>query len=269
MKTTIISAAFISLITASCTNSKSDSIVINPFNTTTVEGKGPVREKTFSGDFDELQVSTSIEATVLKSNEEKVVISAPSDLLDVILVENNNGKLHIHFKPNTNVRSNGMVRATVYAKDFSKLQANSSGSITLNDKFLTEKLSVDASSSGSVSGDLEANDFDINVSSSGNFKGKIWAVNLSGDVSSSGDVEISGEAKNADFDVSSSGSIDAKNLVVENADLDASSSGGIDVGVQNTLSASASSGGDISVSKRGNLNVTRSKESSGGSISVL
>ena len=35
---------------------------------------------------------------VIKSGTEKVIISAPSDLQDLILVENNGGDLHIHYK---------------------------------------------------------------------------------------------------------------------------------------------------------------------------
>lgn len=267
MRTTIISAAAVFLMAVSCTKSKSESLSFNPFGTT-VDGKGPVREKTFNGDFDELQVSTSIDASVVKSNEEKVVIAAPVDLLEQILVENSGGKLHIHFKPGINIRSKGHVKATVYAKDFSKLQANSNGSIKVNDKFTQEKMTVDASSSGSVSGDLEANDFNINVSSSGEFSGKIWAINLNGEASSSGSISVSGKAKNTSFEASSSGSVDAKNIITENADLDASSGGEINVSVSKTLSADASSGGSVSVYKKGNVNMERTKESSGGSIKV-
>ena len=41
----------------------------------------------------------AIEAEVIKSETEKVEISAPQSIIDEILVENDGGKLHIHYKP--------------------------------------------------------------------------------------------------------------------------------------------------------------------------
>lgn len=268
MKTTSVALVLCALTFTNCQNGKYDSQnLIAPFGKT-VEGKGPVQEKTFSGNFDELKVSASIYAEVVKSDQEKVVISAPADLMEHILVDNVGGKLHIHFKPGVNIRYNGQVKATVYAKDFNKVSANSSAEIVLKDKFLSEQMQVDVSSSGSVKGNLEANDFEIEASSSGGFTGKIWAINLDAEVSSSADVNISGKAKKADLQASSSGSIQAQNLVAEDAELDASSSGSITVGVASSLSAAASSSGDIKVLRKGNLKTEQSKESSGGSISI-
>ena len=231
------------------------------------QGKGPIKTKEFIMDFDQIKVSQSISAEVIKSSTEKVVISAPEDLMDDVMVENSAGKLHIHFKPGININSS-KVSAKIYAKDFDELEANSSADIVVKDQFTQDKTSVKVSSSGDISGDLEANDLSIEASSSGSFTGKVWAVNLEADASSSGTVTLSGKAKNADMDASSSGDIVARDVIVQNADLEASSSGSISLSVSDVLEASANSSGDINVTKKGNLSVQQSKESSGGSIMI-
>lgn len=264
MKTFPILAVTVLAISLSC-NAKSDNGF--SFNINQKEGKGPVTNKEFKMDFDEIKVVQSISAEIFKSNEEKVVISAPSDLMNDILVENSGGKLYIHFKSGINISTHN-IKAKIYAKDFTKIEASSSADIKVKDKFTQEKTDVEVSSSASISGDLEANEMSINVSSSGNFSGNVWAVNLKSEVNSSGDINISGKTKNADMDASSSGTLNAQNVISENAEIEASSSGTVNLSVSNQLNASASSSGDINVFRKGSLNVVSKKESSGGSVSI-
>ena len=233
-----------------------------------VSGTGSMEDKTYNLNFDDIKVSSGINAEIIKSDVEKIVISAPSDLLNEVWVEQSGDGVHIHFKPNLNIRNSERVKATIYAKDFSKLSATSSAKIVVKDKFTQDKTDVSVSSSGSISGNLEANKFNLHVSSSGDFTGKIWAVDFTGEISSSGDVTISGSSTNSNFEVSSSGKLDARNFITKNADLQASSSGDISMKVSTQLNASASSSGDIEVQKAGNLNIQNKKESSGGSVVV-
>ncbi len=156
---------------------------------------GPIQQREFNGDFDEIQVSQAIEAEIIKSDTEKVIISAPQSIIDEVLVDNSGGKLHIHYKPGIRVMNISKVTAKIYTKDFTKLVAESAASINVKDKFTQEKTSVEVSSAGSISGNLEANDLNINADSSSNFSGKIWAVNLDIESSSGSSIDISGKAK--------------------------------------------------------------------------
>ncbi|KIA89676.1 head GIN domain-containing protein [Kaistella jeonii] len=264
MKTLTISMLSAFLTLSSC-NIKTDNGF--PFNITTKEGKGIIKNKEYKMSFDEIKVAQSISAEVVKSEEEKVVITAPSDILDDILVENSDGKLYIHFKSGSNISARN-VSAKIFAKDFSAVKASSSASINIKDKFTQDKMNIEASSSGDVTGNLEANEMSIDVSSSGSFTGQIWAVNLKSEVTSSGDIDISGKAKNANLSASSSGTLNAQKMTAENANIEASSSGDVSVSVSNQLNASASSSGDINITRKGNLNVVSKKESSGGSVSI-
>ncbi|WP_415325516.1 head GIN domain-containing protein [Chryseobacterium sp. MMS23-Vi53] len=229
---------------------------------------GPVREKEFTGDFDEIEISQAIEAEIIKADVEKVVISAPENIMDQILVDNSGGKLHIHYKSGIRVMNSHNVKARIFAKDFTKLNANSAGTIKVKDKFVQDKMHVEISSSGSVSGDLEANDFDISADSSGSFDGKVWAVDLNIDASSAASIDVTGKAKNADVSASSGSSISAKNVFADNVDAEASSGGSVEITATSSVKGEASSGGSVHVSRKGELKNVQKEESSGGSVTV-
>lgn len=229
---------------------------------------GPIQHKEFNGDFDEIQVSQAIEAEIIKSETEKVEISAPQNIIDEILVDNDGGKLHIHYKPGIRVMNISKVTAKIYTKDFNKLLADSAARIIIKDKFTQEKTDVEASSAGSISGDLEANDMDINISSSSSFDGKIWAVNLDIESSSGSTLDISGKAKKADISASSGSSVSAKGVIADNVEADASSGASIHISAVFSVKAGASSGGSVDISKKGDLKNVIKDESSGGSVSI-
>lgn len=263
MKTLITTVAVCgSLLSCSM---KSD--ILFPLNLTQKEGKGIIKTSQFEMNIDEIKVAQSISAEVVKSDTEKVVITAPSDIMDDILVDNVDGKVFIHFKPNMNISAKN-VAAKIFVKDFTRLEATSSAKITVEDKFTQDKTDVKVSSSGSITGNLEANDFSVDVSSSGHFSGEIWAVNLDAEATSSGEINLSGKAKNAALKASSAGTVDAGKLTAEISDIQASSAGNVTVATTNQLNASASSGGNIEVYRKGNLRIVNQNESSGGNISI-
>lgn len=229
---------------------------------------GPVKQKEVTGDFDEIEVSQAIKAEIIKSDVEKVVISAPENIIDEILVDISGGKLYIHYRKGIRVMNNHNISAKIYAKDFSKIEANSAAGITVKDKFVQDKMSIDVSSAGAVTGNLEANDFEISAGSSSGFTGKIWAVDLDIDASSGASIDLSGKAKKAEVSSSSGSSISAKDFVADNLKVDASSGASIDISASSSIYAEASSGGSVSVYKKGNVTSVTKEESSGGSVSI-
>ncbi len=231
-------------------------------------GDKSIKTKDFVGNFDEIEVSQAIEAEIIKSDQEKVIISAPASLLDDVIVKIENGKLDIGYKSGIRIINTNNVKATIYAKDFTKLEANGAASITVKDKFTQEKVEVDVSGAADIQGDLEANDFEIKSDGAGKYKGKIWAIDLKIEASSSGEVSISGKAKNTEIDASSAADVAASGVITETAKIDASSSAEVSLGVISSLEAEASSAGDIKITKKGDLKVLKKEESSGGSINL-
>lgn len=232
------------------------------------KGNGPVKQKEVTGDFDEIEVSQAIKAEIIKSDVEKVVISAPENIIDKVLIDNSGGNLHIHYDKGIRIMNNHNVSAKIYTRDFTKLEANSAASITIKDKFTQEKTDIDISSAASIAGDLEANEMEINVGSSSSFSGKIWAIDLDLEASSGASVSISGKAKNADVSSSSGSSISAENLIIDHLKAESSSGSSVDVTATASIQAEASSGGSLNVKKKGNVTSVSKEESSGGSVTI-
>ena len=271
MKTTVITMLAMSFVLTSCVKVKNENGEKGKdgwefFSGN--KGNGVITEKTYDGDIDQIKVSTSIDAEVIKSDTEKVVISAPSDIMDNIKVALKGGVLAVYvdsgFGNNISTKN---VKAKIYVKDFNQLSADSSADIKVLDTFTQDKVDVYISSSASIDvANLEANDLRIYTNSSGDFSGKIWALNLGAYASSSGDINIFGKAKNATMDSNSSGDLKATDLIVENAILSASSSGDIVTSVSKSLTANANSSGEITVYKKGNLEQTQIHKNSGGDV---
>lgn len=232
-------------------------------------GKGEVIDKSYAVDFDELQISTGLNAEVFKSNEEKIVVYAPSDLMQYVVVKQEGRKVHVKIETQKKLSiSTDRIKIKVYARDFDRLAASSSGTILLKDDFKFSDLDVKVSSSGNIKGNINGNNINIQSSSSGEYNGDVNAKNINLQSSSSGDIKITGKAENVNAQSSSSGDIKGENLTTENAVLTASSSADITIGVRQSLTASASSSGDINVIKRGTLDRVTKNESSSGSVNI-
>lgn len=273
MKTNILSAFFLSgiLSLSACSYQKSNNDGVNVFNGFSLgsnEGKGAITEKTYNFDFDDIQSSNSLTVEVVKSSTEKVVVSAPSDLIDQIEIRKDGDKVRIKIADGVRNISTRRVKVTVYANDFSKISASSSSSIKLMDAFKGNQFDISTSSSASIKGSFDARIINIKATSSADFYGEIFAQDLNAQVSSSGTINIKGRSENVTGQASSSGDIEASEFVAENAILTASSSGGIKVGVRQSLVGTASSSGDVIVLKKGTLDKVTVKESSSGSVIV-
>lgn len=272
MKIKLLSLAFLAITSSySCVHTKnadgSNGDVIS--NLISDSGKGEVIEKSYPVDFDELQISTSLNAEVYKANKEEIIVYAPSDLMKYVVVKQDGRKVQVKIESQglRNI-STDRIKIKVYAKDFDKLAANSSGSIVLKDNFSFSDLDVKVSSSGNIKGNIDGNNINIQASSSGDFYGEIKAKNLNLQTSSSGGINVKGNVENISAQASSSGDIKAENLTADNAVLTTSSSADITVGVRQSLTASASSSGDINIIKRGDLNKITKNESSSGSVNI-
>lgn len=235
---------------------------------TDVEVKNII-ERRYEGEIDKIYVSNSIPAEIIKSDKEYVVLEGSDHDLEDVKVRLEKGNLRITMeskKTSFNRPQIFYVRAKIYVKEFTNVEANSSAKIVFKDKFTQDKVSVSISSSGSIKGNLEANRFLINANSSGEFEGDIWAVNLDANVSSSGEVKASGKVREANIETSSSGDFEGEKLEIKTANLSASSSGEISVSVLEKVSAQASSGGDIEIYHHGSLMKKNSKQNSGGTV---
>ncbi len=233
---------------------------------------GPAETREWKGDFESIDISSAIEAEIIKSDTERVVITAPRKLLEKVDVQNSGGQLSISMKPVSllSLTRSDAVKAKIYATDFTELKVGSAASVDVKDKFLSENMRVAVSSSGELSGHLEANEFHLDVSSSGSVKGNIWAINLYCKASSTADIDVKGIAEKALIEASSAAKFDGEDFVAEAVEAEASSSGEIIIGVKNSLNAQANSAGTVQYKVIGNnLMSYKDEQNSGGSVKKI
>lgn len=237
-----------------------------------VPSKNYVAKKVNVGSFNAISTSSSVDVIYTQSSGgQHVEIYAPDNLVDYIDVRVEGGVLKVGFKsPGNNFSINGKHKkeVRVSAPAVNSLKASSSGDIIIKNGLKTNgKVTVKASSSGDVTGGaVSCNDFVATANSSGdvvlekvsctNFSAdasssgdvsikNLNAVNVSADASSSGDVVLAGSCENASYRASSSGDVKAKGMKAVNVTASASSSGDVECYVTGSLTAKASSSGEV------------------------
>lgn len=184
------------------------------------------------------------------------------------------------------VSRSAMVTASGLASDNLDLAASSSADLSVSGR--AGRVDIDASSSADIDAEnLEATRLTIDAASSSDVKARAISADQvrisassSADVeldlqqtgevyleaSSSADLELSGTCERIELVASSSADIEGRDLTCNSADIKASSGADITLSVTDSVKASASSGGDITI--RGNPADRDVRESSGGDISI-
>ena len=192
-----------------------------------ISGSGKIiTDKRPTGNFTEIVASNGIDVEVRLGNQQEVLVEADDNIIKYIVTSVNNGVLKIRMENNTSI-SNSHMKVYVTALIINKLNASSSAGIEVKGGLKSDsKLSFHASSSGSISADVDAPEITAEANSSAN-------------------IELSGKTKSYTAEVSSSADIKSTNLLSENTIVSASSSGSASVHASVTLKAKASSSGDI------------------------
>ncbi len=214
----------------------------------TINGKGPVVDKTYSIDknFDQISVHTGWQVELIKSNRPHIVLHTEKNLMPYFEYQVKDGKLIITTQENINIRKSKSRKVEVYYQQLHQFNASSSSRIFSREVFKGDQGEVSASSSGAIH--LNVNFNSVVVKSS-----------------SSGDIVLSGSSQDLKANASSSGDIEMQNLGSNTTHLKASSSGEIELSTQaQSLFAKASSSGSIELSGSGQE--LTGKASSGGEI---
>lgn len=198
--------------------------------------------------FHQVEVSTGIHLYLKQGNTNAVAVSAPSEFINFVKTEVENGELHIYvenkgFKNWSNKNKN--IKAYVTIQTIDGLEANS-GALAETD------------------GNINANNLKISLSSGAQLNGDFTASKMRIDQSSGSQSTIKGKVSDVDIKASSGAQLSGYELSSETCKADASSGSEVEVTVNKTLDASANSGGSIEY--KGNASVTNLSNSSGGRV---
>ena len=200
-----------------------------------------------------IKVSTGIKVYLTQGTTEAVAVSATkAEYRDKIITRVENGVLKIYydqealnFWKSLRTRDKDPI-AYVSVVNLDGLDVNSGASIHTEGPISGDKLSLDASSGATFTGEVKFNTVDV-------------------DQSSGSVVRISGTSSDLRVEGSSGSSFHGYELAVNTCDANVSSGAGAQVTMNKEMSAKASSGGSISY--KGDGVIRNVKTGSGGSVS--
>lgn len=231
-----------------------------------VKGSGKVKKDDSRqvGDFTKIHVATGIDGFVKIGNENKVVLEADDNVLELIKTEVKNGELKVWL--DKNVKKTTKLVAHITVKQIEGLKASSGADLEVEGTIKGDKLSAKVSSGADMVFSADVNEFDGISSSGADMEiGKLVAKKANIKTSSGSDIEVGdGEVEDLNVNSSSSGDFDAYGLTVQHCNAKVSSGADINIHAVQSLNANASSGGEVSY--KGEPKVQK-KKSSGGSVS--
>ncbi|WP_183563186.1 head GIN domain-containing protein [Mucilaginibacter sp. SP1R1] len=181
--------------------------------------------------FSSVEVSGSFDVFITQGSAESVKVTAPSEVIDRIITEVNDGVLKIYTKKGTDFNNlfgglHKKIAIYISAKSVNGIALAGSGDVYFKDG-------------------LRADSFKLKLSGSGDVTGKLDVKSLESNLSGSGDIRLSGHADNLSVGVVGSGDFSAKELISNTAAVRIAGSGDVRINVNQKLDASVVGSGDI------------------------
>ncbi|MBO6607280.1 head GIN domain-containing protein [Psychroserpens sp.] len=214
-----------------------------------IKGNGKMTTETrTTSSYDGIKCAGSFDYILVSGTEGQLTLEGESNLLEYIVTEVKDGKLHVRTKKGKNLSTswNKTIKVTIPVEDIS--QVSLSGSGDLWNEGMT----------------LSSNNLDVSLSGSGDVVLDVNTQSVSGKVSGSGDLTLKGSTNSLRASVAGSGDFHGFNLKSVNTDVSVNGSGDAAVHCSGDLKARVSGSGDIEY--RGNPKTKDTKVSGSGSI---
>ncbi|HET8839374.1 MAG TPA: head GIN domain-containing protein [Flavobacteriaceae bacterium] len=212
----IIVTSVLSLLLFSCNLSFSNSL----------DGKGAVTLQEHDLEtFNQIDVSKGWDVVLIKSDKSKMTVETNENLHENLEFTVENEILSISGKENIGNAEAKSIKV-YYAEKLQKIGAHSGSEIVSNEVFQQDKIKIDASSGADISLKVDTKNITVNASSGA-------------------EIELFGTTENLESNASSGASIEAKNLDASSAVAEASSGANVELKVSESLTAGASSGGNV------------------------
>ena len=191
-----------------------------------VHGNGNVvtEDRSVTAEFNEVKGSAGLDVYLTEGSENKIVVEADENLLDIIETSIFNGRLTIRSKENIGRSKAKKVHVTYTELDH--ILSSSGADVIVNTVVKNEEVYLDASSGS----DLEV---------------EVFAREVYAEASSGAEIKVRGKATSLKANGSSGAGINARELKVLKCNADASSGADITVHVKESLTTDATSGGSI------------------------
>lgn len=198
-------------------------------------GGDPVSEELDIPPFTGIALSIKADVFLEQGPEQKVVVTAQENIIDIIERDVDNGIWKIDF--DGCAFSFTDVKITITLPELEKVVNSSSGDVRGIGQFDTNLLDLLISGSGDI--DLDVTDVGIDATISG-----------------SGDIQLNGQTQDLDVLISGSGSFEGFGLQAQTADLTISGSGDIECTVLDDMDVTISGSGDVYYKGNPTIDVT-------------
>jgi len=175
--------------------------------------------------FSEVVSSGSFHVTIIPATETRIEVKAESNLLPYLSTTSNGTTLTLRFNEGYRIHEHYPVEVFIYMPVLRSVSLSGSGTVDCG-SFSADRVYVNISGSGHITGDFET--------------GNLYAT-----VSGSGNLDVKGFAVNTWLTVSGSGHIYAQMLEQQNCNAMISGSGNIITNVSDMLNATISGSGNV------------------------
>lgn len=189
----------------------------------TLSAQNPLDKKV--GDFNEVKVYDLIEVNLIKSSENKVVITG--DNLDDVEIINKDGKLKIRMKLNK-IFNGSKTFVAVHYTNLKTIDGNEGAFISSNELIEQDYIELKAQEGARLKIGLDVNRVDVKA--------------VSGGI-----VETRGKANTQDINLNTGGIYEGKTFETKTTNVTIKAAGEADVNASDTVNAKVRAGGDISI----------------------
>ena len=212
-----------------------------------VRGSGNIISQTFDvSEFDQVELGTIGEVHIEQGDTESLTIETDDNILPLLVVNVDGGKLTLNAKDNTNIEPSATITFNVTVTEITSLNANSSGEIFVR-PINGDSLEILVNASGDVNlENVEVKDFSVTSSGSGNTSvDNIDSESIHAVTSASGNVELTGNAGSLQVESGGSGDVLAGDLQTSVVEIVVEASGDVTVWAVDTLDVSISASGNV------------------------
>lgn len=211
---------------------------------TSIDGEGPIQPRPRKiNNFSALTLEIPADLTLIISDTTGCIISAQSNINEVIQLEDNGEEIIIN--SSDNYKTDKPVSIIMTTPSLEKLKVRGSGNIIVLNTVKGPGLSVSVNGSGNIELTARVEDLKTKISGSGNMTLKGEVLNHEADISGSGNLHAF-ELSVSDQEVKISGSGNAEVFATEKLDARVSGSGNIFYKGEPNVSSKISGSGEIS-----------------------
>lgn len=218
-------------------------------------------------DFSGITVQEGIKVILTKGERPMAEVEVKGKLTpEAVVTEVSGDVLKIYLEGDK--RKDVTVQVRVTYIELESIRASSAAQVRVTGAVqVRENFSIKCSSAASIEMELSTQDVALEISSSGKVDLTLIAEEVFIEVSSAGALTVKGSANEVNAKTSSSATINGYDLICKEANITSSSGSKVSLTVNESLQASASSGGFIEY--KGTADVREAKTSSGGSVKKM